>query len=351
MILTLILLMFFPVLQRSTPRCSPTVFYRNCWLRHFPGVLIDLPLSRSRGAHLVNYYHAKTARQCSRTCCLLQNDTCNIAVFSFAQEQGGSNCFHLNCPNQESCIMRRKIDFTLFNITRGEDPDLLVFGDRRNKAREPSFRFSTNMSRPNNSGYLGLDKQRYYNRYASLSSQATLSTYDWYTNGSLPSRTPLLSPSNPVSVTDSLDIGRGVNNSRTDSTEPPEALALIKGELVPNVASETTFQPSHFLINATDEESSNLKSTPNTHSFGKANSTIGSIGKNQTIEGTTTTTPWQVDLEVLLTPLLMLSLIALISVCGIVWVAIWCKKKRGYYRPLQPGGAGKDNIEIRNRLF
>ncbi|XP_072125473.1 uncharacterized protein [Mobula birostris] len=350
MILTLILLMFFPALHRSTPRCSPAVFYGNCWLRHFPGLLIDLPLSRRRGARLVNDYHAKTAQQCSRSCCLLRNDTCNIAVFSFAQHQGGSNCFQLNCPSQESCIMRRRIDFTLFNITRGEDPDLLVFGDRRNKTRDPGFRFSANMSGLNHSGYLGQDKQRSFNRYASLSSQATLSTYNWYPNGSLPSRTPFLSPSNPVSVTDSLDTGRGTNNSRIESSELPEALVLIKDELLPNIASETTSQPSRFLNNATHEESSYFKSTPNTHTLGKANSTIGSNGKTQTIDVTTTMTPWRVDLEVLLTPLL-LSLIALIFGCAIVGVAARCKKKRGCYRPPQPSGARKDKIEIRNWLF
>ncbi|XP_069758399.1 uncharacterized protein [Narcine bancroftii] len=320
MILTLILLVSFPALPRSSPRCSPTVFYRNCWLRHFPGVLIDLPLSMSRGAHLVNYYHAKTARHCSRTCCQLENATCNTAVFSFAESQDGSNCFHLNCPSPDSCIMRRMIDFTLFNVTRGEDPDLLVFENRRDQPRQPNLRKATDMVRFNNSGYLGLDTP----------SQGTLSTSNWDVNGSSPSRTQLLFPSDPVSVADSRDIGRGANGSRSHPSEGLEAPAFLQGERLPPI----TLQPSPSLITETDERSSDPEATPHPHSLGRANSTLETNGKNLTVDRRTTVAPRQVDREGLRPPLFLFSAIVFISVCAL---ARRKKKRRGCSRPPRLG--------------
>lgn len=56
--------------------CSPTAFYKNCWIRRFPGLLLDLRESQRRGAQLLKGYAEISSQQCSRTCCLLRNGQC-----------------------------------------------------------------------------------------------------------------------------------------------------------------------------------------------------------------------------------------------------------------------------------
>ncbi|KAK9516400.1 hypothetical protein VZT92_024333 [Zoarces viviparus] len=107
-------------------RCSPTSYYKNCWIRRFPGICIDIEESQRRGAQLLKYYQEETALQCSRTCCLTRNFSCNLAIFHYDTTQ--ENCFHLHCPSLESCILSHRGNVVLYNITKGVDPDLLVFG-------------------------------------------------------------------------------------------------------------------------------------------------------------------------------------------------------------------------------
>ena len=54
-------------------RCSPTSYYKNCWIRRFPGVFIDVEESQRRGAQLLQNYQEDSALKCSRTCCLTRN--------------------------------------------------------------------------------------------------------------------------------------------------------------------------------------------------------------------------------------------------------------------------------------
>ncbi|KAM4901316.1 MANSC domain-containing protein 4 [Sylvia borin] len=123
--------------------CSPT-FYRNCWIRRFPGLLVDVRESRRRGAQLLRASAETSAQQCGRTCCLLSNVSCNLAVFYHGAIHENRNCLHMSCPALESCILKAGVDVILYNITTGIDPDLLVF--EKLKSQEPNAHSSGSKS-------------------------------------------------------------------------------------------------------------------------------------------------------------------------------------------------------------
>nr|XP_046251328.1 MANSC domain-containing protein 4-like [Scatophagus argus] len=122
------LLTVLSLVCHTESRCSPTSYYKNCWIRRFPGIFIDIEESQRRGAQLLKFYQEETALKCSRTCCLTRNFSCNLAIFHYDATQESVNCFHLHCPTLESCILSHRGNVVLYNITKGIDPDLLVFG-------------------------------------------------------------------------------------------------------------------------------------------------------------------------------------------------------------------------------
>ncbi|XP_023648922.1 uncharacterized protein [Paramormyrops kingsleyae] len=217
---TLNLFMILNLVWSSETKCSPTTFYKNCWIRRFPGIFIDIDESQRRGAQLLKFYQEETALKCSRTCCLTRNFSCNLAMFHYDTVQESVNCFHLHCPTLESCIPRHRGNVILYNISAGVDPDLLVFG----KYFPSNVRVWPHLSsRPNSSDLLASDK-RQFNRPAvsPVQKQTTLSPKGGLTspknsNKVISGSSFVTFPSSPV-MTTSTSPEQALRSSSTHST-------------------------------------------------------------------------------------------------------------------------------------
>ncbi|KAI5614870.1 hypothetical protein C0J50_11024, partial [Silurus asotus] len=129
MIVTWWFLSVLSLVSYTKSQCSSTSYYRNCWIRRFPGLHVDAEESQRRGAQLLRVYRDESAQNCSRACCLTSNFSCNVAVFHYNTTQDSVNCFHLHCPSLQSCALHQRANVILFNVTKGMDPDLLIFGN------------------------------------------------------------------------------------------------------------------------------------------------------------------------------------------------------------------------------
>ncbi|XP_053496886.1 mucin-5AC-like [Ictalurus furcatus] len=168
MIVTLRLLSILSLVSSTESECSSTSYYRNCWIRRFPGLHVDAEESQRRGAQLLQLYRGDSAQNCSRACCLTSNFSCNVAVFHYNTTQDSVNCFHLHCPTPQTCILNQRANVILYNVTKGMDPDLLIFG----KSFPSNVQVLPQLASLNTSDLSGTDKRQFNRPHMEPSSSA-----------------------------------------------------------------------------------------------------------------------------------------------------------------------------------
>nr|XP_057932110.1 MANSC domain-containing protein 4-like [Doryrhamphus excisus] len=231
-----LLALFLGVLVcRMESRCSPTSYYKNCWIRHFPGILIDTEESGKRGASLVRSYQEESALRCSRSCCLTTNASCNVAIFDYDATR--DNCLHLHCPTLESCIITHRDKVVLYNITKGTDPDLLVFGKHLNfNVRVLPHHFSrVNASEVQPPS----DKRQFFPLPAPITVKPATATVDAAAKGP-PTATTSPSSSSTFRTTSMASPGVTITPSSRTATPPPTSLGAASEN---HTFSTSTFQP------------------------------------------------------------------------------------------------------------
>ncbi|XP_034541362.1 MANSC domain-containing protein 4-like isoform X2 [Notolabrus celidotus] len=283
-------------------RCSPTSYYKNCWIRRFPGIFIDIEESQRRGAQLLKSYLEETALKCSRTCCLTRNFSCNLAIFHYETSQENVNCFHLHCPTLESCILSHRRNVVLYNITKGVDPDLLVFGK-----------------------YFTSNVRVLPHHYSRVNASELLSTDKRFTTPSSSTRASTPSPHNP-------------------KTTPAFSTTTSQPSSTPTHHHKTTFSQIPTTVGMGSIESS--KQNPN--------DTKGSLGRNHTAggeggQGISGEDPsedfvpgWHVATHTLLVAVVVCITVLLSCCCSFLLVVSWRgqRKRMGRYRTSWRGKRG-----------
>ncbi|KAL7402960.1 hypothetical protein ABVT39_022542 [Epinephelus coioides] len=381
------LLTVLSLVCHTESRCSPTSYYKNCWIRRFPGIFIDIEESQRRGAQLLKYYQEETALKCSRTCCLTRNFSCNLAIFHYDTTQENANCFHLHCPTLESCILSHRGNVVLYNVTKGVDPDLLVFGKyfTSNVRVLPHYYSRGNASEP-----LPSDKRQFIHppppAALPLTSAPTVKPLTTTTTTTGTSTTMLQSTSQPSTVptaTDNLSStpetpqasGSEAETALTPSTisfapsftTPPSStaaatLSAYDPQMTP-VFSATTAQPPTSPTHHHTTSTSQLATSPPTStafigsiqsSQQYPNDTKGSLGRNHTagseagqgVSGEDTLGSlgpgWHVAAHTLLVAVAICITVLLSCCCSILLVVSWRgqRKRMGRYRTSWRGKRG-----------
>ncbi|NWS25682.1 MANS4 protein, partial [Polioptila caerulea] len=303
--------------------CSPTAFYRNCWIRRFPGLLVDLRESQRRGAQLLKGYAEISPQQCSRTCCLLRNVSCNLAVFYHGAIHENRNCLHMSCPALESCILKAGVDVILYNITTGIDPDLLIF--EKLKSQEP-------------------------NSYSSVSKserQHSTKTPEWgrcqhhnsTTSGSPLLRAPAAAtsqglPANTHTPTWSLTVQRTEGTAYSRAEASPADIAFAKRT---SSRSETSSdKTAHSALSPKPAEVLSHVPTPPRLNSSKQhlNETKGYSGRNSSSDNEAAA--WEAAaLGVWLIPVVLCCSLLCLCCCTVALTAGRCSYRRGHYQPIR----------------
>uniref|UniRef100_A0A8B9U5B9 MANSC domain containing 4 n=1 Tax=Anas zonorhyncha TaxID=75864 RepID=A0A8B9U5B9_9AVES len=284
-------LLVLDLVVKSDCLCTPTTFYKNCWIRRFPGLLIDLQESQKRGAQVLKIYAEVSSQQCSRNCCLQRNVSCNLAVFYHGATHENMNCLHMTCPSLESCIIKARINVVLYNITTGIDPDLLIF--EKATSKELHMHSSPNKYERQNS-----TKTTEWERFITYS-KAEMSPLDDH----LAKRTYTTS----------------VSARSTTSSDK----RTVRSTLISKSAEVLSHMPTPPRLNSSKQH---------------LNETKGYSGRNYTSDNEVPA--WDAAaLGVWLIPVVLCSSLIFLCCCTVALAAGRCRNRKGQYNPIRRGRA------------
>ncbi|NWV16419.1 MANS4 protein, partial [Origma solitaria] len=301
--------------------CSPTAFYKNCWIRRFPGLLVDLRESQRRGAQLLKGYAEISPQQCSRTCCLLRNVSCNLAVFYHGAIHQNMNCLHMSCPALESCILKVGVDVILFNITTGIDPDLLIF--EKPKSQEPNAHSSASKSkRQHSTKSPECGRCQYHN---GTMSGSLLRAPSAATSHGLPANTSAPSWSLTVQRTEATAYSRAETSPADDPFAERTSSRSVTGSDKKTAHSALSARPAEVL--------SHMPTPPRLNSSKQhLNETKGYSGRNSTSDNEAAA--WEAAaLGVWLIPVVLCCSLLCLCCCTVALTAGRCSYRRGHYKP------------------
>ncbi|XP_027558298.1 MANSC domain-containing protein 4 [Neopelma chrysocephalum] len=305
----------------SDSLCSPTSFYKNCWIRRFPGLLIDLQESQRRGARVLKAYAEVSPQQCSRTCCLLKNVSCNLAVFYHGAIHESRNCLHVSCPALESCILKAGINVILYNITTGVDPDLLVF--ERLTSKEPNIH---EYERQNSTEPTEGERCQHHNATSSsplFQAPASTTSHGLTANTHTSSSTSLTVQKNQVTTyprAETFPTGdHFAKRTSTTSVSTRQATSTEHSPWTPRPADGVSHMPTPPRLNGSKQH---------------LNETKGYSGRNSTSENEAPA--WEVSaLGVWLIPVVLCSSLLCLCCCTVALTTGRCSSRRGQYKPIR----------------
>ncbi|XP_071405886.1 MANSC domain-containing protein 4 [Pithys albifrons albifrons] len=325
----------------SDSLCSPTAFYKNCWIRRFPGLLIDLQESQRRGAQVLKVYAEVSPQQCSRTCCLLRNVSCNLAVFYHGVIHENMNCLHISCPALESCILKAGINVILYNITTGIDPDLLIF--EKLTSKEPDINSSlSEYKRPNSTKTTEWERCQHHNvKSGSALLQAPAST----TSHGLTANTYTSSTSLTVQKNEVATYSRAETFPTDDHFSKRTSTTSVSTR--PTTSSDKKTELST-LVSKSAEGVSHMPTPPRLNSSKHhLNETKGYSGRNSTSDNEAPA--WEAAaLGIWLIPVVLCSSLLCLCCCTVVLTTGRCSNRRGQYKPIRRRTMSRQFIKYTN---